>query len=168
MLIFIAACALVSSFTLTTPAWEPFIAFFMSGIGYSGMLTTTLIALISAVDHKDHSVITSASYAFRSTGSAIGITISSTVFQNILKLKLWAALDGREGAAEVIRKVRDSLDEIGMVPVEWRGEVRAVYMDALRVVFLTILGMSVVGATISLAMREHALHRNLQKKVTRA
>jgi len=163
-LIFIAACALVSTFNLTTPAWEPVLAFFMSGIGYSGMLTTTLLALISAVDHKDQAVVTSASYAFRSTGSAIGITIASAVFQNILKMKLWATLGDREGAAEVIGRLRDSLEEINALPVDWRDEVRGVYMEALRGVFLTILGISVLGATVSLAMREHKLHSNLQRK----
>ena len=163
-LIFIAACALVSTFNLSTPAWEPVLAFFMSGIGYSGMLTTTLLALISAVDHKDQAVITSASYAFRSTGSAIGITIASAVFQNILKMRLWATLGDRDGAGEVIDRLRDSLDAIKTLPLDWRGEVRDVYMDALRGVFLTILGISVVGATVSLAMREHMLHRNLERK----
>ena len=163
-LIFIAACTLVSTFNLTTPTWEPLLAFLMSGIGYSGMLTTTLLALISAVDHKDHSVITSASYAFRSTGSAIGITIASAVFQNILKLRLWATLGGREGASETIERLRDSLEEIKNLPLDWRGEVREVYMDALRGVFLTILGISVLGAVVSLAMREHTLHRTLARR----
>ena len=164
MLTFIAACTLVSTFDLRTPTWEPFIAFLMSGIGYSGMLTTTLLALISAVDHKDHSVITSASYAFRSTGSAIGITISSAVFQNILKLRLRATFSDRDNSGRIIHKLRDSLEEIAKLPPGWREDAQAAYMDALRVVFLTILGMSIVGAVISLAMREHKLHRTLERK----
>ena len=163
-IVFTAAYALLSSFTLMTPAWEPVLAMLMSGIGYSGMLTTTLLALISAVDHKDQAVITSASYAFRSTGSAIGITIASAVFQNILKIRLWAVLGDREGAADVIGRLRDSLDEIKTLPVEWRGEVREVYMEALRGVFLTTLGIGIVGGLVSLAMREHVLHRTLERK----
>lgn len=162
--VFTAAYALLSSFTLTTPAWEPVLAFFMSGIGYSGMLTTTLLALISAVDHEDQAVITSASYAFRSTGSAIGITIASAVFQNILKLRLWVEFGDREGAADMIARLRDSLDEIKTLPVEWKGEVREVYMEALRGVFLTTLGIGIIGGLISLAMREHVLHKNLERK----
>lgn len=163
-ILFTTAYALISSFTLTTPTWEPELAFFLSGLGFSGMLTTTLLALISAVDHKEQAVITSASYAFRSTGSAIGITIASAVFQNILKLRLWAELGDREGAADVIGRLRDSLDEIKTLPVEWRGEVRGVYMEALRGVFLTTLGIAVVGGLVSLAMREHVLHKTLERK----
>jgi len=164
VLIFIAANFITSTFTLATPAWEAIIAVFMVGVGYAGMLTTTLLALISAVDHKDQAVITSASYVFRSNGSAIGITIASAVFQNILKLRLWARLGDKEGAADLIRRLRNSLDEIEKLPEGQRAVVRDVYMDALRGVFLTLLGISVLGALVSLAMREHKLHRNLDRK----
>ena len=56
--LFILSLALVSTFTLTSPGWQPFVYFFLAGIGYSGMLTVTLIALIAAVDQKDQAVIT--------------------------------------------------------------------------------------------------------------
>ena len=164
MITFIAAYALLSSFTLTTPTWEPVLAFFMSGLGYSGILTVTLLALISAVDHKEQAVITSASYAFRSTGSAIGITIASAVFQNILRIKLSVLLRDKEGAADMIARLKDSLDAIKTIPIEWRGDVREVYIEALRGVFLATLGIAIIGALISLAMREHVLHKNLERK----
>lgn len=164
LLIYVASLTVVSTFNLTTPTWEPFIAFFFSGVGYSGMLTITLLALISAVDHQHQAVITSASYAFRSTGSAIGITIASAVFQNILKIELWGRFGDRDGAAEIIGRLRDSLDEIKTLPPSWKAGVMDVYMDALRGVFLTILGIAVLGFLVSLAMREHKLHDNLARK----
>lgn len=164
MIVFITAYGLLSSFTLTTPTWEPVLVFFMSGIGYSGVLTVTLLALISAVDHKEQAVITSASYAFRSTGSAIGITIASAVFQNILQIRLSKVLRDKEGAADMIARLKDSLDAIKTIPIEWRGDVREVYMEALRGVFLTTLGIGIIGGLISLAIREHVLHKNLERK----
>ena len=163
-IIFTSAYVLLSSFTLATPAWEPVLSFLMSGIGYSGMLTTTLLALISAVDHEHQAVITSASYAFRSTGSAIGITIASAVFQNILKIRLWAELGDREGASDLIGRLRDSLDEIKTLPIGLRGEVREVYMEALRGVFLTSMSIGILGGLVSLAMRENVLHKTLERK----
>ncbi|MCJ1224382.1 hypothetical protein MMC12_001027 [Toensbergia leucococca] len=162
--IFMVAIIIVSTFTLTTPAWEPFIAFFLAGVGYSGMLTITLIALIASVSHKDQAVITSASYAFRSTGSSIGITIASAVFQNILNMELWSRFGGREDAAEMIQKLRDNLDEIKKLPPEWKAGVMDVYMDALRGVFLTTLGIAILGTLCSLFMKEYKLHDNLARK----
>lgn len=162
--VFIMALVLVSTFTLTTPGWEHFVAFFVTGLGYSGMLTVTLLALVSAVDHKHHAVITSASYAFRSTGSSIGITIASAVFQNLLDKELWRRLGGREGAEAIIDKLRDNLNEIQKVPAGWRHDVMGSYMEALRGVFLTNLGIGILGMMVSLAMKENKLHNNLARK----
>jgi len=161
--ILVLACTLVATFTLSTPAWQPFLYFFLVGVGYGGMLTITLLALISAVAHKEQAVITSASYAFRSTGSTIGITIASAVFQNILKMRLWAHFGDREDAGDVIGRIRDSFDEIGRLPDGWREGVMESYMDALRGVFGTTCGIAALGALVSLVMREHKLHANLER-----
>lgn len=128
------------------------------------MLTVTLLALISAVDQRFQSLVTSASYAFRSTGSTIGITIASAVFQNILNFKLWDLLGDRPGAAEIISQLENNLEEIGKLPQGLERLVRGAYMDALRGVFLTTLGLSVLGMLVSLAMRENVLHSTLARK----
>lgn len=160
----VGSSALICTFTFSTPAWVPFIYFFFLGAGYGGMLTVTLVALISAVDHEHQAVITSASYAFRSTGSTIGITIASAVFQNALRTGLWSRFGDKEGAGELIPKIRDSLDEIAKLPADWKQGVLDVYMEALRAVFITLLGLSVLGALSGIAMREHKLHNNLERR----
>ncbi|KAL9608880.1 MAG: hypothetical protein Q9167_006300 [Letrouitia subvulpina] len=162
--IFGASLAILSTFGKDTPAWEPLIVLFLTGLGYSGMLTITLLALIAAVDHEHQAVITSASYAFRSTGAVFGVTIASTVFQNILKVELFRKLGDREGAAEIIRRLRDGLDEIRNLPPDWMNEVKNVYADALRGVFLTALGLGVLAFLVSLLMREHTLYKSLSRK----
>ncbi|KAJ5105753.1 hypothetical protein NUU61_003100 [Penicillium alfredii] len=160
----VTAAALICTLDLSTPAWLPFLYFFLGGVAYGSMLTVTLVALISAVDHHHHAVVTSASYAFRSTGSTIGITIASTVFQNTLKLGLWSRFRGREHAEELISRIRDSLNEIRKLPLDWVPGVLNSYMDSLRAVFLTLLGLTVLGALTSIAMREHTLHNNLARR----
>ena len=162
--IFVLSLALICTFDLQTPVWPPFIYFFLTGIGYSGMLTVTLLALIAAIEHQHQAVITSASYAFRSTGSTIGITISSAVFQNILKDQLWSRFGDRKNATEIIPRVRDSLDEIKNLPESWKTGVMEVYMDALRGVFVTLLGIGIIGGMASLFMREHRLHSTLARR----
>ncbi|PGH14328.1 hypothetical protein AJ79_03150 [Helicocarpus griseus UAMH5409] len=156
--------ALMTTYTLSTPAWQPFLYIFLFGLGYGGMLTVTLVALIAAVEHKYQAVVTSASYAFRSTGSSIGITAASAVFQNLLKRGLWSRFGDKEDAAHMIRKIRDSLDAINKVPADWRPGVMDAYMDALRGVFVSMLGLAVLGLLASLFMKEHKLHTNLARK----
>ena len=160
----VASYAGISGFELVTPDWVPILPFFGVGLGQAGMLTVTLIAFISAVDHKYQAVITSASYAFRSTGSTIGITGASAGFQNLLKTELWQHLGHRDGASSVIPRIRDSLDYLRALPAEWRVPATQAYMDATRGVFLTTLGMVIMGAVVSLAMREHKLHTNLARR----
>lgn len=162
---FVLATGLMAAFfNLTIPDWPPFIFFFLAGAGYGTMLTITLLALISAVDHEFQAVVTSASYAFRSTGSTIGITIASAVFQNLLTSRLWARVGDKPDSAEIIERVKDSIGAIKDLPALFKGGVLDAYMDALRGVFLTTFGMALIAAIISLFMREHTLHTNLQRK----
>lgn len=160
----VLSAGLICTLNLTTPVELPFLYFFLGGASYGSMLTITLVALISAVDHQHHAVVTSASYAFRSTGSTIGITIASAVFQNTLKLGLYGRFGDGDVAKEAIGRLRDSLDEIWKVPADWTPGVLDAYMDSLRAVFVTLLGLTVLGAFSSLAMREHKLHNNLARR----
>ena len=124
------------TFSLTTSSLPPFVSLFIYGLGYGGMLTTTLVALIAAVDHEHQAVITSASYAFRSTGSSIGVTIAAAVYQNLLKSS----------------------------PDSEFGESPEATMHALRGVFFVCFGLAVLALLSNLAMREHKLHMNLARK----
>ncbi|KAF2091338.1 MFS general substrate transporter, partial [Saccharata proteae CBS 121410] len=159
----LAVGLIAGTFDENTKDWPPFIYFFLCGVGYGGMLTTTLLALISAVDHVHQAVITSASYAFRSTGSTIGITVASTVFQNVLKSQLWSRFGDRDDAADIIGRIRDSIDAVKHLPPEWQAGVLQSYMAALKSVWWTTFGISVLGALCGLAMGEHVLHKNLAR-----
>ena len=164
------ACLLLGSafyltFTLDTPDWATYLYVLPQGIGYGGMLTITLVGLISAVDHQDQALITSASYAFRSTGSTIGITIGSAIFQNMLTRYLWDTFGDRKDAGEIIRKIRDSLSYMNHLPSGWsKADVLDCYMGALRLVFLSGLALSCFATISGLFMREHTLFSNLARR----
>ncbi|KAI9370050.1 major facilitator superfamily domain-containing protein [Aspergillus egyptiacus] len=164
MLLLIVSSALICTLGLNNPTALPFLYFLLSGTAYGSMLTITLVALISAVEHEHHAVVTSASYAFRSTGSSIGITIASAVFQNILKNGLWSRFGDRDNAQEIISRIRDSLGEIRKAPADWIPGVLDAYMDSLRATFITLLGLAVLGALVSMGMRDHKLHSNLARR----
>ncbi|OKL56336.1 hypothetical protein UA08_08369 [Talaromyces atroroseus] len=164
MTLMVVCSALFCTFKLSSPSWLPLLGLGGLGLSYGAMLTITLVALISAVDHHYHSVVTSASYAFRSTGSTIGITIASAAFQNVLKKGLWARFGDREEAAELIPRLRDSLDEIWKVPFDWRQGVLETYMLSLRAIFLTLFGVTVLAALASVLMRQHTLFTNLARR----
>ena len=161
----IVGAALLCTLTRNTPSWATYSYGVPLGWGYGSMLTITLVAMISAVEHRYQAVITAASYAFRSTGSTIGITIAGTVYQNILTGELREKYGGREGAEDVIRHIRDSLRYIDHLPEGWDREVVLdVYMHAFRGAFVAGLILTVLAGLMGLGMREHVLHGKLSRK----
>ncbi|OAL23928.1 hypothetical protein AYO20_10840 [Fonsecaea nubica] len=165
MVTFVVGTGLLCTFQLDTPAWMTFVFPTPLGFAYGGMLTITLVGMISSVDHAHQAVITAASYAFRSTGSTIGITVASAVFQNILTDRLHVHYGSLPNSDTVIRHIRDSLDAINHLPPGWdRPTVLAIYMDALRGAFFAGLGLAVLAAIAGLGMKEHVLHKNLARK----
>lgn len=159
-----AAALIFGTFSESLSKAPPFIYLFLGGTAYGSMLTITLISLISAVDHKYQAVITSASYAFRSTGSSIGITIASAVFQNLLKSQLTDRFGDLPGAADEISRIRDSTDELQHLPPGWHDGVIKSYIAALRGVWVVVLGFAVVAAITSLFIKQHKLYSNLQRR----
>lgn len=160
----LAAALILGTFNERLAKAPPFIYFFIGGTSYGAMLTITLISLISAVDHKYQAVITSASYAFRSTGSSIGITIASAVFQNLLKKLLTKRFGDLPGAADEIKRIRDSADELLNLPPGWHDGVIAAYIDALRGVWVVVLGFAILAAVASVFIKQHKLYSNLQRR----
>ncbi|KAL1306053.1 hypothetical protein AAFC00_004179 [Neodothiora populina] len=152
------------TFTPTMAVWPPFIILYLNGCSYGGVLTITLLALLASVGHEHQAVITSASYAFRSTGSTIGITLASAVFQNILKKSLWARFGDLPGAAEIIRSIRDDIGDLTRVPRGWEAGVKDGYMESLRGVWVLIVVLATLGGFIGLFIRQHTLHSTINRK----
>lgn len=161
---FVAGTAIISTLDANSPSWVPFPAFILTGAGYGGMLTVTLLACIAAVDHSQQAVITSSTYAFRSVGATLGITIASVVYQNILKARLWERFGSEPDAAGEIGRIRDDLDELKHLPAGWRDGVIASFMEAFRGVWLTTLGLAIVGLICVSLMKQHKLHTNLARR----
>lgn len=153
---------MVALLDVNTPLWPPIIMYFLAGLGYGGILTVTLIALISAVDHKYQAVITSASYAFRSTGSTIGISIASAVFQNKLQSQLKTKF-GKDKTAIAV-KVRNDIHEIYKLPTDLKQKALEAYMDAFKGVWASLLAMVLIATILGFFVREHVLHTNLARK----
>lgn len=160
----VLSAALSATMNVDTPSVYPFIYMALFGLGIGGILITTLIALVSAVEQEHQAVVTSAGFAFRSTGAVIGLTIASATFQNLLRVKLHRSIGGVADADGIVDRIRENLDEIGRLPAELQGLVQRDYMDAVRGVFVVACGFSVLAALSSLFMRQHKLHGNLERR----
>ena len=160
----VLSSALMATMNADTPAIYPFIYLAVFGLGLGGIFVTTLIALVSAVEQEHQAVVTSAGFAFRSTGSVIGLTIASSAFQNLLRVKLYKSLGGMADADRIIDSIRENLDGIARLPAHLRGSAERDYMEAVQGVFVVVCGFTVLAAVSSLFMREHVLHANLERR----
>ena len=85
------------------------------------------------------------------------------MYQNILKVRLWERFGDYPDAAEEIRRIRDSLDELKHLPQGWFSGVIQSYIEAFRGVWLTMLALA-IGALVCISlMREHKLHSTLSR-----
>ncbi len=164
MTILIAGAALICTLNFSSSAWQTYVYLIPGGFGYGGMLTITLVALIAAVDHEHQAVITSASYAFRSTGSTVGVTIGSAVFQNWLRRSLMQAFDNVPHKDRLVKRIRDDYHEIArLYSPALRQKALDCYMEAFRATFITALAITMLAGLTSLFMKEHKLHTNLAR-----
>lgn len=160
--IFVLGTGLIASLEIGGKKWPSWIYMALIGTGYGGILTVTLLAVIAAVAHEHQAVITSATYAFRSTGSTIGVTVASAVYQNLLLRGLRSRFEDEDE----IRRIRNGVDglEKGNLPQGWDQGVRDSFGEALKGVFLTSLGIAALGLVVGCFMKEHVLHKTLARR----
>ncbi|KAE8339066.1 hypothetical protein BDV24DRAFT_152992 [Aspergillus arachidicola] len=104
----------------------------LSGFGNGIGVTSTLICLISNSTPEDQAVVTACSYLFRSLGSVIGLSLSSTVVQQILRGRLRSALRDSKDIDRIVDGVRQSLDYIKTLDPSVAKVVRGCYGWAMN------------------------------------
>ncbi|KAJ5653735.1 Major facilitator superfamily domaingeneral substrate transporter [Penicillium lividum] len=83
-LLLVIASVGFASVTRETHWILPEVYLFCKGFGMGGALTMLILALLHAVPHEKHATATSALYAFRSTGSTLGLSAASAIFNRRL------------------------------------------------------------------------------------
>lgn len=85
------------------------------------------------------------------------------MFQNVLNSKLWERFGDYPGAAEEIARIRNNIAELRHLPDGWYEGVIKSFMDAFHAVFLTLLGITVLGLVCVSLMRQHTLHSTMDR-----
>ncbi|KAK6465665.1 major facilitator superfamily domain-containing protein [Scheffersomyces coipomensis] len=150
------------------PTWEQFVLLLPSGLGYSSMLTVTLLSLIAAVPAKYQACTTSIQYTFRSTGSTLGVAIASAIFQNLLRsnlyTKIYALVPDKDEAAEIIAQALANTNYSNHAPTALiKQAIIDSYANGCRGAFWFSVITVIVGFATSLFMREHKLHTSINR-----
>ena len=111
----------------------------MCGIGNGIVFTTTISALLANISAADQAVVTACAWLFRTLGCAIGLTIASSIVQQVLRAKLTSRVD-TGGAEDFLEDVQKSLDYIKTLAPRDEAFVRASYEKAIRMGWMLVLG----------------------------
>jgi MFS family permease len=162
----IAGAVLFLNLSLHSESWYYFLALVCAGAGFGGILNVNITSLFASVKREDQALVVSAAFVFRSAGSTLGVTLASTVFQNMLRKNLVKQLAGKDDADRIIRILKDNFEVIWTLPGPMRELVRGCYMRALWGVFLCVLVTMVLGALASLGIEEKVLRNTMEETDT--
>ena len=166
--VYVAAFAIVAATFRTGLAdWVPFVVLIFVGMGFSGQISTTLLAFNASVTQAEQAVVTSTSYVFRSMGSALSVTLSSTVFRLLLKRSLAAALGDGPHNRHVAAIARKSIQSMRSLPQPERGAAVHAYVEALRGVWMTLLVCAIGALLAGLFKKEHRLFKKMDRSDAR-
>ena len=144
-----------------------------------------LLLQVSYISFKPESIFwylhISVSYLFRSLGSVVGISLGSTVVQNVLRVYLrrrlsdvdidvdevgymflqlsWFFSDLDYEFHQIARSVRSSLSSIDELDPSIRTIVRGSYEEAIQAAFWLALAFSIAGTISSFFVREKPLRQ---------
>ena len=103
---------------------------------------------VSNVSAADQAVATACSFLFRSLGAAVGVSLVGNLIQNVLRIRLRAALELQE-ADQIIRGIAQSLEYIKELPPGTRAIVQDCYSGAIQAGFtmcVAFLGIGILSA----------------------
>ena len=135
----------------------------VSGLGL-GMLFPSMAFAIQASSTNADLAFAIAMFAFfRAFGQAIGVAIGGTVFQNQMKVKLLAIPDLASKADQYSRDATSLVQIIkGMQDGAMKLQLQQSYADSLKVVWLTMCGLSAVGLMLSVLTKGLDLNKPLE------
>lgn len=151
--------------------WRQYLLLVIPGFGYSVLITVALLAMIAAVPHDHHAATTSISYAFRSTGSTLGVSIGGAIFRQSLKgllsrnvLKFEDSHPKKE-LLEIIENASKSSEWVhDFAPEFIRSTLVSCYHFACKDTFLFCTLCSIGTLASILIIKEYKLHVSLDRK----
>ena len=115
--------------------------------------------LVSNATYEDQAVVTACSYLFRSLGSVIGLSLSSTVVQQLLRQGLREGLRDSKDIDQIVNGVRESLDYIKQLDPDIAKIVRGCYGSSVNQGFAFMVVIVFFALFSAFFMREAKLSR---------
>lgn len=150
-----------------------YLLMFLPGFGYATMLTVTLLALIASVSVEHQAQVTSIQYAFRATGSTLGVALASLIYQSCLQSRLYnnvltdEPLLAQYGSSQLLDWCQSILQD-NSFDISFDHRLAELVHQGFQFSNQCALGFAfvvcVLGVLSSCFMREHVLHTSVSRK----
>lgn len=139
----ILGCLRLTFINSNIVVWQQYLCLVVPGFAMSVMITINLLIMIAAVPQEDQAACTSISYAFRSTGSTVGISLAGLIFSKTLHSQLIKRVlplagdeHSKKAILDIIENAEKSSDYI-KTAAEWvRPVLKTCFHYALKNTFI--------------------------------
>jgi EmrB/QacA subfamily drug resistance transporter len=149
-LVMAAGLYLLSRMDAATPYWSMAVSMLVLGIGIGLCMQVLTIIVQNTVDYRDLGVSTSGVTFFRTLGSSFGAAVFGTVYANVLKPDLPAAI-AASGVNPLTVRTPATLHAH---PAAQIAPIVDAYAHAIHVVFLAAVPVAVVAFVLALFLKE--------------
>src|SRR6201996_2762999 len=154
-----AGLFLLSRLTASSGIVTTSLSMFVLGVGIGAVMQVLIIAVQSAVEHKDLGTATAGATFFRSMGGSFGTAVFGAIFTNVLAGHLARDLAGVKLPVGVTGASATPRALATLPPSAHTGFVDA-YASSLQTVFLIAVPIAAVGFVLALLLPEIELRRS--------
>ncbi|ORE10645.1 MFS general substrate transporter [Rhizopus microsporus var. microsporus] len=132
----------------------------IGGFALGFVIPAAIIALQASVEPKDIAVVTGLGNFSRILGGALGVAISSAILNTSLAQDLALYIP-----ADIVNKILDSSNYVrNGCPPEYLEIVLKCYVDAIRLIWYVMVGMSGFGFCLSCLIKTHSIRKPKEPK----
>ncbi|KAE9976787.1 hypothetical protein BLS_001855 [Venturia inaequalis] len=141
-------------YSRTTPVWAICVVGLFQGLGTGLCFQPGLVAILAHSRRADRAVLNSLRNFLRTMGGALGLTVASTLLNNVLKSRLRGIVIA--SVAETLTTSITKLDSLGLTAAQ-RSAVLDAYMTSVRTVFILYPPLIGACAVAALFVRDNGL-----------
>lgn len=161
----------INMITPDLPVWRQYCLLILPNIGVAVLITVGLLAMTAAVRQEQQAAVTSISYAFRTTGCTLGVSIGAATFQrtlsqtlNVEVMKYLQEGHSEKELSEIIDKALHSSDWSNLhSPGFVRQTLLSCYDSACHSTFKFCCLCIVLSTLFCSMIKEYPLHSSIKK-----
>ena len=140
-----------------SPSWETFVFLGFLGVGIGGSYVTNLMGILTSIPTKHTATVQAASWAIRSVGVAVGLTISSAIFQSVSRREVRKTVSSGDDVSQFSTTFAIDTPQFAALNPSVKQSIFDAYIKAVNAVFYLLLAQSLASTLLSLFIKDNKI-----------